>query len=488
VHHRIVGGVAWVRRHPVIASTHLVVAALVLFVATWRLGVADAAPDEFTYRHCAAEYLTGVFNCNREHPPLVKELLAIGIAVGNNSILDARLMTALIACATALFIYLFVSDVTDRIGGLIAAAAWGLLPQAGIEGNRVLEAVRIDRFAIIDPYVACFFAASLFAGWRWIHRRGRLWAFLTGCSCAAVTLAKAPGAAIAVTVMVFIFAVRRRELRLYWSELLFAVTAAVIVLVGVYAPLGAHGALSQISYMLHFKFNRIVLVDGHLYQRTPWWADISFATVGLSRPIAIVLAATSCVGLARYRLAASFALLSALALLLFVAIGVHLSSPNYWIEWEPGVIATSSIGIRSLFKSPLPVHRGFCYPALILSGAILLSGVVSTIYRVVNISPGPYQIAAASIHCQSTCLVEYAGYNNIPISYTTAKTDLVLGPPQGRSRVRHHPTYVVIDPALLVIHPSWRVAVNHFTTNAKNFGYVRVHSNGPIEIWRRVRA
>ncbi len=473
------------RAHPALALSHLLVAGLVIFVATWRLGVADAAPDEYTYRTCAREYLSGVFTCNREHPPLVKEILALGISLGHATLADARLITALAAIATAFFCYLFVTDVTDRVGGLFAAALWGLLPQLGREGSSSLEVIRIDRYALIDPFLAALFAMALALTWRYISRGGRGYALVTGAALMLLPLAKAPGAAIAVVLGCFALGARRREEARLITPL-FLLIGALVVFASVYAPLGIHGTEQQLSYMLHFKFNRAVVVAGHLYQRTPWWADLSFAAAGIGLAPLIVLGCFGLSGLLRRTLPVAMALSSALALMLFVAFGVHLSSPTYYVEWEPGLIVAGAIGLRSLTIAP-PIKLPLISVPLLLGAVIILcTAMVTDLVDLTAISPGPYATSAAKMHCTTPCVVDYVAYNNIPVSYTEATMTLLLEPPVGHRQLRHNPRYVAIDPALFLIHPGWRKIVNRFIAHAASLGYQRVTTGTRIELFTQL--
>src|SRR5580704_12265897 len=72
-------------RQIALLGSHAVVGALVVFVAISGIGVPDAAPDEDTYRSCAASYLHGHFSCNLEHPLLAKELMSLALFAGGDS-------------------------------------------------------------------------------------------------------------------------------------------------------------------------------------------------------------------------------------------------------------------------------------------------------------------------------------------------------------------------------------------------------------------
>ena len=480
-----------------LVASHCVVGLLIIFVATWNIGTADAAPDEYAYRDCAHRYIEGIFSCNREHPLLAKEIIGILGAPFGTSIDAARLVTALFAIATAAFCYLFVTDCTDRVGGLIAAAAWGLLPQAGVEGATTLEAIRIDRFGLLDPYVACFIALALWTGWRWTTRGGALWAALTGAACVAAACSKAPGA-FAVPVICLVPLVARRHNMSVRRELPIVLGAGAIVFIASYAPLGPARAASAIAYMFkaqtaHASSGMLVEVANHLYLHTPWWSDIAFAISGLTWPIALVLGIFLLVGMACFPKPGAYALCACASIFIGVGVGLHLSLPHYWIDWEPGVIVVASLGIRSLFA-----HKRLIFLAAALA-LVLVGGAIWTIGNVATLQVGPYQEIAKAASCEHPCVVQFAGYDDILINYVSTNDAVVLGPPHARSSVvstgimversdvRVRPALIVIDPNALVLHPKWTKDAKYFEARANHLGYRRVPTKGRIKVWTLIK-
>jgi len=472
------------------------VGALVVFVAAYGLGTPDAAPDEDTYRTCAESYLRASFGCNLEHPPLVKELMALVFLPGGHSITAARVAAAIAAVATALFCYLFVTDVAGRWAGLVAAFAFGALPQRGIEGAITLEAVRIDRYGLLDPFVACFFALALFLGRRWWERGGWRLAVATGAALGAAACSKATGVLVApVVLLVPLIAAARRHR--FLPEAGAAVAGGLGVAIASYAPLGPTSAVHAIRYMFSFQTSypaRTVLVAAHVYLRAPWWSDLSFAIVGITLPVAVALGAAALVGAAGRRGPSLYALGASASVLFAVGVGLHFAAPHYYLDWEPGLIVGAAIGVAVLWS------RRWTRPLAVVVLAVFLAGAVTTVRESVEVAPGAYQLATPAASCKSKCVAAYVGYIDILVNYVPAKEQLVPGPPvvlDGRVLVeakRHGKPYlvvpeiVVIDPAVAVLHPGWRRDVTNFELGASRFGYVRAASPGRLEVYRLERS
>lgn len=472
-------------------AAHVVVGGLIAFVALWRIGVADAAPDEFTYRSCAAAYLQGHWSCNLEHPLLAKELIAVFLAVGGNTITVARFAAALAAMATALWCYLAVADRVGRWGGLAAGAMWGLLPQAGVQNGTTIEALRVDRFALLDPFVACFFALALFSGGRWRHRGGTLYPLLTGAALAAAACAKAPGSLIA-PVIVFYPLIRRAGGWTRLREGALALLGAEAVMTASYGPLGLWRGASAIVYMFSYQTSRVarlVVVGGRLTTHAPWWSDLSFAFHGLGPPLAVLVALLALLGAVTERDGAVYALSASASVLIGVGFGLHLSAPQYWVDWEPGVVVAAGLGLAGLAR-----HRT-TLPLVAAAGLALASSAVILLTDVARQSPGPYSPAARVAACRDACVTLYVAYVDVLADYLPANEWLATGPPlvangalvtdlgRGTGVVTARPRYVVIDPASLVLHPAWVPAVRRFESEAGRLGYRAVPTGGRVAVY-----
>ena len=489
---------------------HVGVFGLVAEVAFVHLGTADAAPDEYTYYHCGQAYLHGNFGCNPEHPPLAKEILGLGSLLFGDSLTAARAVTAVFAVLTAYACYLFCRDVAGRAAGLVAAAMWGLLPQAGVENHTTLEAVRVDRFALLDPFVATFVAFALVAGARLARRGGAGTALLLGGAVAAAACAKAPGALIAPVACVIPLVMRKRRGLRVAREAVAIVVGGIVVGAACYAPRGPVGAFRAIQYMFDFQTAhaaREVVVGGHFYTAAPWWSDLAFATGALGAVLAVTLALLVIAGTVCSPRAGGYALAVGASIVIGVGVGLHLSAPHYFIDWEPAVIDVAALGIVGVAShvggarvrgasSSLAVRVAAAVVVLAVA-SILVTGGVRTVSAANTVRPGPYAAAARVMRCDHACVVAYVGFLGTFAGYLPADEYLSAVPPSTRvgrvvARVRAdgkvtfaQPDIVALDPAAYVLHGSWRKSIRYFEAHWQSLGYRRVPSASRIEVYRR---
>ncbi len=477
---------------------HVAVFGLIAEVAFVHLGNADAAPDEFTYRTCGEAYVHGGFTCNLEHPLLAKEILGLGSFIFGNTLAGARATTGCIALATALFCYLFVTDAAGRVAGLGAAALWGLLPQAGIEDHTTLEAVRVDRFALLDPYVACFFAAALFAGARCARRGGVAAGAWCGAAVAAAACAKAPGILIAPVVCGAPLVARWRASGRFLREAAAMAVGAVVVVCASYAPLGPGGAVRAIRYMFDFQTthaSREVVVGGHFYVQAPWWSDLAFATSALTIPVMIGVVGFACAGLLLRPRTSAYPLLASASVVIGVGFGLHLSAPHYFVDWEPGVVIAAALGASACVRAR---SRAVVAAPALAAVVLILFGVVRTVAEVNTLTPGPYAGAARAMRCETTCFVAYVGFLDVYSNYLPENAYLSAVPPStrhgivvarfpsGGGVVFLRPDVIALDPAAYVLHGSWRRSIAYFTAHARALGYRELPTGTRIAVYRRV--
>lgn len=488
-------------------AAHLATFLLVTFVAVYRIGRPDAASDEYAYRHCGLLYVrSGHMLCNTAHPPLAKELIGVGVVLFGNTVTTARLVAAGAAVATALFCYLFVRDVAGWGFGLAGAALWGLLPQAGVENGVTLEAIRIDRFGLVDPFMACGLAAAIFFGWRWLSRGGAGWAALAGAATAASACSKVPGMFAVPVVLGMPLVVRlRRDWRHALVEAAAGAGGVVVVVIACYAPFGIHGAETAIRKMVSFQAahaasGTLSSYGHHFYRHAPWWSDLGYAVEGLGWPVTFGLAAALLAGIAGRPGPALFAAGTSLSVWGLLTGVTNLSLPYYWIDWEPGVVMAAAVGLSVLWRrAPGHVAR-----LRLLAGAAvavpLLGGAVATTVAVATAGIGPYQEAALAIRC-TACNVLYVADGTILANYLSphntwqarpAPAGYVLSTKRGNLRVPapgHRSS--VPEPAYVVIDPASDLAAYLFSSEAKAFervaarvGYVRVPVRGRLLVWR----
>jgi 4-amino-4-deoxy-L-arabinose transferase-like glycosyltransferase len=487
---------------------HLGALALSVFVAAWRLGVADAASDEFTYRRCGLLAVTArSLACNPEHPPLAKELIGLSSWLFGDTVLGARIAVAVVAVATALFVYLFVREVRGWRWGLGAGLLWAALPQWGMENGVALEAVRIDRYALLDPFLACAVAAAMWAGWRWCQGgRGALWAAATGAACGAAACCKVPGLLIIPVVAgAPLIAGFRRGVKRGAIEASSAMGGAVVLVVASYAPFGPSAALHQVRTMLAFQSAHAAhgtasTFETHYSLHAPWWSDLAYALEGLSWPVAIALCVGTIAAIASRSRPALYALGASASIFVFLAFATHLSLPYYWIDWEPGLVVASVFGLTELALGP---HWRRALAGVV--ALVLASGCIATIVSVATLRSGPYRQAASEIACRSHCTVLYvanagdleqwlgrrhvfqarAGMGDILLTNGTHTVGLSNSSSAVAASRLALPEYVVVDPSSDLAAHVFAARTRRFELAATSLGYVRVPGTGRLEVWVR---
>jgi len=493
---------------PVKAAWHLAVAAAVAFVSFWRVGVPDASGDEGIYLHCGYQYVSGHLTqvvagatvpCNFEHPPLAKEILGLGLHLFGNTLTVGRSVTALFGIGTALFLYLVVRDLVGWRGGLVAATLWGLTPQAGVENGVTTHALRISRFAILDPYLCFFFALALLAGWRLRHRGTLPWALTLGVATAGAALSKEVGIMIAPLVIVAALSHRWRRdgvgptMRLAGGVLLGGVATAVLA----YLPFGWSGAWSEIHFMWTFQLAHTHsgtpgILRGHYYVFMPWWADVWYAITGMGWWFAGLLTIGVLAGLAHRHAAVWYALLPSLALYLVTAAS-RLTYPFYWIDVEPGLVVVAAVGIMALLERGATKIRSAVFGAVAL---VVIGGLASSL---ATVQSGPYLRVAQQIHCTEGCVVDYVSFVNVLENYVSGTAQLArpghgsdvfysIGSPVVVSSTHAPaPNWIVIDPSSPIAQFEFKSAVDYFEANARRLGYEAVPTSTRLLLWRHRR-
>ena len=483
---------------------HGLVIAAASFVAFWKIGTPDAAGDERTYVLCGYRYISGLAaNCNFEHPPLAKEILGVGLHLFGNTLTVGRVTASLFGLGTALFLYLFIRHVTDWRFGLVAAALWSLTPQAGVENNVATHALRISRFALLDPFLCFFFALALWAGWHLRQRATREWALVTGAALVAAALSKEIGLVLAPGIIILALANPwrrrgvRRTLPLFGWVLVGGAFAAVVA----YLPLGWSQSVAEVRYLISFQFHHATqgsagILHGHYYGVVPWWANIWYAFTGMGWIFFSLLAIAIVAALVRREMVVAY-VLAPTVLIFLVTARSHLTYPFYWVDLEPGLVAAAALGVAWIWR-----HRAVRVPAAAALGTLGLLSVGLLVSGVASASPGPYQRAAHTIDCRRGCTVDYVGFLGVLENYVTGTVNIarpgggefifqtpgsnVVVPFHSGAQVRQ-PEYVVIDPASPIAKYEFARSVSEFERRFSQIGYVEVPSGTRMRIWRLVR-
>lgn len=326
------------------------VAAVGLFQAFWHLGRANINPDEGVYLTAGQQYIRGVFTFNREHPPTAKYILGLVQEVLGQNLTSGRIAATSIAFLAGVVLFLWLRRELGFWWALVATAFWWLLPRAVVQTG-----IKIDRFAILEPFMVSFAILALALGWWWF-RRPTWWAAALAGAAMALSVTSKVSTAFLVVTFAFLavrLLLRDRAVRAGLVGLASYVAAFVAVFVALWHPMGM---TSAIRYMLDFQSeqNRLghnVIVAGRVVLHPPWWANLWFTEQGLGPWLLAVLC-----------LAALFAFLprpSELSVYLGVALAVLLvfyllvaknALPSYYYVWVWILFVLAAIGTKNLFE------------------------------------------------------------------------------------------------------------------------------------------
>jgi 4-amino-4-deoxy-L-arabinose transferase-like glycosyltransferase len=319
-----------------------------LFQNLWRLGAANWMADEPVYSRAGWLYVHGSVAYNLEHPLLAKYLIGLSeLLFGNTGAVAMRLPAALASLATGALLWWWVRQEADPWTALLCAGLWALLPR-WVDHD---FGPRVDRFALLDPFLAGFAVACLYAGWRWARTGRWRWAVATGAACALAATSKESGVVVAPAVAVGALLILRSARAL--AQLAAGAAAAVLVGLSTYA--GA-GSLHPIAYMLgyqgrHNHNGHFVAVRGVFTAMPPWWANLWFneQAYGLLLSATLLAAVVAALVLRRDALAAWVAGGLA-AFLAFYCVVSNVALPFYFDAWQPEVIMLAALGTAEVVR------------------------------------------------------------------------------------------------------------------------------------------
>lgn len=344
----------------------VVVVALGLYVAFWRISRQTPYGDELIYISSGWDYVHGRLSDNLQHPPFAKYLYGFVQLVVGQGVAGPRYLAATASFATGAVLFAWLRRPVGFWGALLAAGLWWLSPRGDSPTwMRVAsgEAVRIDRLALLEPMMTFFAVAAVAAAWQWGVRRrsddgpwaGWWWMAAAGALLAASVTSKV-STAVLVLSLVAVPVLFRRWIGLVTGGVVAAVGFAV-VFVAAYAPVGGWRA---IQYMLAFqgehdaKGHEIYLL-GRVHELAPWWTNFVRVEEGVGWPTTVVLVVGIVAALAVRpdRLVALLGISLGLLVLFYCTANVAL--PHYYHVWMPWAIALAAIGLVRLARLRPPV-------------------------------------------------------------------------------------------------------------------------------------
>jgi hypothetical protein len=378
------------------AAALVVVVALGCFVHFFRLGTSSWNFDEYFYALVGRNFLDGDFSVPPgPHPYIGTYLVGLVPSItGSVSTTAARVMPAVAGVATGFMLLVFARRVRGVRAGMIALALWLLLPHATAMGGEPFTAIRVERFALLEPFGSLFVAAALYGGWRWTESRSWPWAAATGvCAGLAVACKFVESFAIIPVAALAFIAPGRGRTRAAQAALALALCATAVWLS--FAPVLTE-APERVRAMLDLASaneaaGHPTIIAGDVYARAPRWANPWFMGAGMGLWVSIALTAAAVAGAAliERRLAiylATAVVVPAVALAGFYAIAL----PHYYVVWLPPLTLLAALGFDALLG-----RRGWRRAAAAILAIPLAIGVVKTVDDVSSLRAGDYRAAAA---------------------------------------------------------------------------------------------
>jgi hypothetical protein len=326
-----------------------VLVVLGLFQAFWHLGRANINPDEGIYLTAGREYIRGIFTFNREHPPTAKYIYGLAQEFLGPSLTSGRIAAAGIAFVAGFVILVWLRKELGWWWAVLATGFWWLLPRAVVDTG-----VKIDRFAILEPFMVSFAILAMALGWWWF-RRPHWWnAALAG---AAMALSVTSKVSTAFLVLTFLYlAVRvliqdHRVVRFLIGLASYAVAFAAVTIAS-WQPMGM---ISAIKYMIAFQAGQKigghnVIVEGHTVTHPPWWANLWFTEQGLGFWLTLALCVAGVFAfLPRPSELSVYLGVAGVVLVIFYCGIAGNALPSYYYVWVWILFVLAVIGLRALW-------------------------------------------------------------------------------------------------------------------------------------------
>ncbi|WEK42079.1 MAG: glycosyltransferase family 39 protein [Candidatus Sphingomonas colombiensis] len=227
--------------------------------------------DEIYYVPAARAFLDHTRLLNVEHPPLAKELIAIGIRLFGDTPVGWRFMSTLAGTATVIAVFAIVQLMTGRLrtslfAGVLAILNFTIFVQA--------------RVATLDGFMVAFLLSAI-TMIAWAMKRGGWGKWITGSALlGAATACKWAAAPYVAFAAIAFLLLKRGDVR-RWPGLRPIPALAVLGVVSVTTyfvtfipafqfkadPLTWHGLLPLQKYMYE---QQVQVLPSHIYQSS-WW-------------------------------------------------------------------------------------------------------------------------------------------------------------------------------------------------------------------------
>ncbi|MCU1498113.1 MAG: glycosyl transferase family 39 [Acidimicrobiales bacterium] len=342
-----------------------------LFQNVYRLGTSPILPDEPLYQKAAWRAVNGLTKpaltasdgtgaaANEdifERPALGK--LVFGVPqwlLGHQSILADRVVAVCATLALAAVLAWWVTRFAGRWTGLLAGALAALLPARADP-----DALRMGRYAYMDPVASFFMVLSVVAAWNWSRRVGRsawAWAVATGVATGCAAGMKENGAlgVIGPVVLILVWAASDRDLR--WSRVGQAVCAVVAAAVAFVVPyLWFSQPATRMAYLFAYQSDHndrghLVGYAGRVTEHADWWANGWFAARGMGPLVAVTIVALAGCAVVLRRDGTVWWCLAALSVpVLFHTLVSRVTLSFYWTAWTPALFVLAALGVDAIVR------------------------------------------------------------------------------------------------------------------------------------------
>lgn len=341
-----------------------------MFTFGWRLDVLHLRGDELYYAEAAGDILAGRWLTNAQHPPLVKELMALSRHLLGESLLADRLPAALAAWATGLVVAVLVWRV-GRPGpwsasvGVLAALLWWVLP------------FHPGRTATLESLTALFVLAAQLGWVQALTRREPRWLVVGGALSGLAAACKLTGGvALVGLVPAAILLARLRTGRAVLPSLGLAIVASALAWLFPFVPMDGN-TLSAMATPVTFQLEHAadghpVVVGSETYAHPPVWSSLYFFGEALGREAAVGLGLAALLGWGRHPRVGSPIAVSLLTLVLVMSLS-PVQLPHYHFVWWPLLLTLAGMALVPTRSGADPGTRTARWSAVALSGVALLT-------------------------------------------------------------------------------------------------------------------
>ena len=364
-----------------------------VLTATVRLGTATWHMDELIYRDAGLGYFRGDFSALTGHPPLGPYLYGLAALLGDSRPGAVRAPAVVASLGTGLVLFAFGRYLAGFWSGLAAFAIFALLPCTGWAGPERL-ALRIDRFALLDPLMGFFQTLALWLGWRWRDHGGHGRAAATGVALALAATSKVLGALVAPVILAAVLLHRGRRAMLECAT--FAGTVVVAAAL-VYVPFGqaAPAAIAAMVAMqsAHRAAGHPTIVADTFYLHPPWWTLLWWEWRGSGTPTVLGLAGAAVAALVVVPRAVCVYLLASIATTFgFLTLVAGIALSHYVYDWQAPLALLAGLALVALW-------RGGRSARVVAGGLLVLLaiGAATTAARLTQLVPRNYRVAGRTL-------------------------------------------------------------------------------------------